>query len=312
MKVYDNTPYVARRPCAVALGNFDGVHLGHAAILRAMQNEAAQKELEPLLWTFRSHPGNELAQKPSVPLLTALPLRLSLLEQTGVETVVLRSFTDDLRSLSPEEFVNQILCEELHAAVAVCGFNYHFGENGRGDSALLKELCAQKGIFVVIVPPVTRNGEVISSTAIRTELADGHIEQASQLLGHPFYVRAKVVSGQKLARRLGFPTINQQPEPDCLLPRYGVYITRAVVDGICYKGVTNVGLRPTVDGQSVTVETNLIGFEGDLYGREIELAFYHFLRPEQKFASVDALAAQVQKDTAATLSYFKQENYLTV
>ena len=285
-------PVPADRPMAVALGSFDGVHMGHMDVLR---QAAARKQegLRTAVFTLSGLIGNA---KP-VKRLISDARQEELFQGLGFDFLYRVDFAS-VRHMSPEAFVRDILHEKLQAKVVCCGFNYHFGCKGAGDSALLTRLCAEYGIHTVVVPPRTCEGAPVSSTRIRALLEDGDVAAVRRLLGRPYAIAFPVVHGRKLGRTIGLPTINQPIPADYVLPRFGVYASSTVIDGRRYHAVTNVGVKPTVGSDGPLAETWIIGFSGDLYGRTVPVELLAFLRPEQKFASVEALRQQIVRDGA--------------
>lgn len=276
-------------PTAIALGGFDGLHRGHQAVLRAALGDPA---LCSAVFTFDSLPQVKHNRR-----LMSAAMQQSLLAQMGFARIYRADF-HALHAMSPESFVTELLAKRLRAKKISCGFNYRFGYQGAGDSALLQKLCAPLGIAVAVVQPVMAEGAPVSSTRIRTLMEQGEAEAAAALLGRPFAIDFAVSHGRELGRTIGMPTINQVFPDDFVLPRFGVYASVAVVNGRRYAGVTNVGVKPTVGAERPLAETNILGFADDLYGQCIPLELHHFLRPEQKFPSVAALSAQMARDRA--------------
>lgn len=286
----------------VCLGNFDGVHIGHRALL---QRANKMRSSDPMLshasiavFCFREHPA-EFLGNPRTRLGSAEQKKHAFAEE-GMDCLILAEFSD-LKDLSPKDFVKDILCARCNCVAAVCGFNYRFGHLGSGTAAELKHLLPAP---VAIVEEITENGKTVSSSLIRSLLAQGDVQTAARLLRHPYSFVSRVLHGKQLGRTLGFPTINQSFPHGLQVPLYGVYVTECTTDGACYRGVSNVGVRPTVDqNDTVNCETYLLDFSGDLYGKEVTVAFLEFLRPEQKFASVDALREQIEKDIIRARKY---------
>lgn len=204
-----------------------------------------------------------------------------------------------------EAFVQQTLVEEYHAAYVVCGQDFRFGYRGQGNAARLREKCTRLGIGCDVIDKVTLDGLTVSSTYIRQLLQNGDIAQANRFLGHPHRLSGRVCAGRHLGRTLGIPTANMSIPPEVLIPKFGVYATRVWVDGTPYPAVTNIGTRPTVNGVHVTVESWILNFQGDLYGKEIRVDFHAWLRDEQKFPSLDALKAEIQHNAQQAMTYFK-------
>lgn len=271
----------------VVLGNFDGVHRGHRALLQAARTLAETMHGEVTVWTFDTLPDAAI---------TPLPLRESLLLSYGADRVLYASFAA-VKELSPRAFVKEILRESLGAVACVCGYNYTFGCGGSGNPATLTALCREQGILCHTVPQVTHHGEEVSSSHIRALLRVGETERANALLGHPVSLVGTVVCGNRIGRTLGFPTANLVLGADCL-PKRGVYASLChLPDGRSFPAVTNIGCRPTVtEEESITAETHLLDFAGDLYGTTVRVDLLTFLRPETKFPSVAALKAAVGED----------------
>lgn len=280
--------------CA-ALGNFDGVHLGHKALLR----EAAKKS-PCAVWTFSVPEKAEF----TVPLLTEPTVRLRMFYSCGIEYAVTEDF-DAVRNLSCEEFVRDVLHEKLHIGSVVCGYNHRFGKGGTGTAQDMQALCRRYGMECTVVPPVTCDGVAVSSSIIREKLAAGDVRAVARLLGRPFSLSSPVVHGKSLGSAYQIPTVNQKIPKRAQTPLFGVYATAVTVDGEVYAGATNVGVRPTLnDGNEVNCETNIIGFSGDLYGREIRVDFLEFVRNERKFEDKDELFSQIRKDIEACRKIF--------
>lgn len=287
-----------------ALGFFDGVHLGHQALLAACRDLAATQGCSAGVVTFLGHP-DELVSGEKTPLINTPDDRRGLLKHYGMETIVELPFDEALMKMPWKDFY-RMLRREYHAAGLVCGHDFRFGYRGEGNAALLQEACRQDGIPCAVVPEQTMNGVAVSSTHIRSLLAQGRMEDAAQFLGHRHLLTGTVVSGQKLGRRLGTPTANLTVPDNLLLLPFGVYICRAKAEGIDCAAVTNIGIRPTVGGDTVTVEPWLLDFEGDLYGQELTLEFYKFLRPERKFPSLADLKEEILKNADQTRIFFEK------
>ncbi|MBT9587826.1 bifunctional riboflavin kinase/FAD synthetase [bacterium] len=276
---------------SVALGFFDGFHRGHQAILAA----TCQK-LRPLTFTFRNHPACVISSERTPGLLTTSAERQTLLVGAGSE-VVWCDFDRPFSQLSPEEFFQNILLDKLGAGRLVSGSNYRFGHRASGDVALLRSLAQPLGIEVVTVPGVEEGGQWISSTRIRQCIGQGDLEQANRMLGRNFALSARVVRGDQRGRQLGFPTANLQLPVGKVVPAFGVYACWVERAGQRHAAVANLGVRPTVisNGEAV-LEVHLLDFDGDLYGEHLYVELTHFLRPEQRFADLDELKAQIERD----------------
>ena len=288
------------RPSAVALGNFDGVHLGHQRVLQPILNSTSEsKDARTYLSvvTFTPHP-REFFSGQSWQLLTPLAEKVKQLEKLGIEQLILLPFDSELAALSPQQFVEEILVKQLQARRISIGEDFRFGHRRVGTAADLQALAAQFAVEVTVCTLQTSSetGHRISSSLIRQALASGDIPQANQMLGRTYSLQGKVVRGQQLGGKLGFPTANLVLSSDKLLPRNGVYAVRVALADEEIKGVMNIGDRPTVGGKQRTVEVHLLDWSGDLYGRELTARLEEFLRPEQKFPSLDALKAQIATD----------------
>ena len=279
-----------------ALGFFDGVHLGHQALLKACRDLAEDMGCETAAITFENHPKS-LFSGP-IPLISTVSDRCQLLHLYGIDSVYVYPVRQDVMGKSWEAFLEELL--EEGAAGFVCGHDFRFGAGGRGDAALLRSFCKERDLPCVVLPEQTLDGVRISSTYIRRQIESGDMATAVRFLGHPHLLTGTVVPGKQLGRRLGFPTANLHLPEGLTIPRFGVYACRCRVDGRLYAAVTNVGTRPTVSGSGITVEPWILDYEGDLYGREITLEFHRFLRGEEKFPSLEALREQILRDAEAT------------
>ena len=285
----------------VALGSFDGVHLGHAALISRAVDDARANHRASAVWTFSDDPA-VLPGKSGMRSITTLDEKLDLIAALGVDYAILAGFAD-VRSLSPEEFVRDMLMRCCGAKTVVCGFNYTFGKNGAGKPDTLKSIM---GDNCIIVDPVCVDGEPVSSSAVRALLEAGDAEEAAKLLGHYFFINFPVVHGKELGRTIGLPTINQNFPSGLIIPKEGIYASIVWIDGREYVGVSNVGKRPTVDESGrVNCETHIIGFEGWLYGEHIKVGLAKWLRGEKKFPDIDSLRAQIESDAKAAEEYFK-------
>ena len=285
----------------LCLGNFDGVHLAHRALLDQAKKLRSRLSADTAcgVFCFSAPTADYLLQVPPAHLCT-LEQKLELFRQCGMDYAFVADFPS-VREMSPKEFIQQILKEQCNCAGAVCGFNFKFGKRGEGTAELLKDAL---GAPVEIQKAVTHGGEPISSTRIRRLLQDGLVEEASVLLCRPYSFKSSVIHGKHLGHKLGAPTINQILPKGMLIPAYGVYITDCEIDGKHFRGVTNVGVRPTVEKNAqVNCETYLLDFCGDLYEKEITVAFLKRIRPEQQFTSQEELQMQIHKDIDFARNY---------
>ncbi len=277
-------------PCVAVLGFFDGLHIGHRALVERAQQLGQALGLPTVLHTF-----SELDKGSG--RLTLLPQKLDILAQWGLDAVLIDEMDEAYRSQSAQQFFDGVLRGRLQARALVCGFHYRFGHRAAGDATLLAQLCAQAGIEILVQPPVEADGALVSATRVRALLQSGEIGCANALLGRPYALFGRVRHDRGLGRTLGFPTLNFSPQPGAALPRFGVYLSRARVAGRPIFAMSNIGLRPTVSQQDeAVIETHLLDFEGDCYGLDVRVELLEFLRGEQRFDSVERLRAQLVTD----------------
>jgi riboflavin kinase / FMN adenylyltransferase len=303
--VKSKTPFVAVRDDGpgldalkggvFAIGNFDGVHRGHHAVIASTLARARALGAPAAALTFEPHPRSFF--KPNVPLfrLTEERNKVRLLAAAGLDGAVVLTFDAKLAALSAEDFIDRILVERLGAAGITVGFDFHFGKNRQGSPEFLMAQGRERGFAVDIVPPFERAGRRVSSGPIREALAAGHIAEATELLGYPWFVTAMVIHGEKRGRGLGYPTANLRLDPACGL-NHGIYAVRAGLKGSRHDGVASFGRRPMFDDGAPLLEVHLFDFSGDLYGAELDVAFISWIRPEMKFASVDELVRRMDED----------------
>jgi len=290
------------RRTAVAIGNFDGLHLGHRRILRTLGRLSRQKKLRSLVLTFDPHPERVFGRTRTL-MIQTIAQRLESLRRAGVDSVLVTGFDRGFSGLSPAKFVTTVLRDRLAAEAVVVGDNFRFGRDRAGTIKDLKTMGAAAGLTVRSVPPVNKNGRVLSSSLIRSLLERGRVEEAARYLGRPYAVAGRVVHGRKVGRSIGFPTANLRTENE-ILPE-GVFITLARVGRALYPSVANVGVRPTFGRGGLSLETVLLDSDRDLYGRTLEVSFLKKLRSERKFSSPETLARQIAKDIEAARAYFR-------
>lgn len=281
----------------LALGNFDGVHRGHAELARVAGEMAAQQGTQAAALTFEPHPRTVFRPEQPVFRLTPEPIKVALLAGLGLSLSFVVPFDRAVAAIPAEAFVDDLLLGQLGAAGLVCGYDFHFGKGRTGSPEMLQARAGHAGIPVAVVPPFAFQGEPVSSTLVRTALEAGDIGHAEALLGRPWFVRGKIVHGDKRGRDLGYPTANMHLAHDCRL-RFGIYAVRMKIDGVWRDGVASFGSRPTFDDGAPKLETFVFDFSGDLYGKTVDVAFVAFLRGEAKFDSLDALIAQMDADSA--------------
>ena len=286
-----------------ALGFFDGVHLGHQALLRECVRLARSMDVETAAITFERHPQS-LFHTDIPPLLTTIRDRFRLLLRYGIDHVYPLPVTAEVMGKPWRAFLLELM--EYGAAGFVCGHDFRFGSRGEGNAELLRQFCLERKLPCVIVPEQSLDGVRISSSYIRKQIAEGDMATAVRYLGHGHMLTGTVVTGRKLGHKLGFPTANIELPEGVIVPRHGVYACRAYVGENSYMAVCNVGSRPTVQGHQVRTETWLLDFSGDLYGQSVTLEFFWFLRPEQRFQSLDALKEAVLQDAENTRKFFEK------
>ena len=286
-----------------ALGFFDGVHLGHQKILAECCDLAKKTDATPCAITFLRHPQTLFTDTPPK-LINTYDDRELLLRKFGIGAVYAYPVTREVMGMPWEAFLEELMGYD--AVGFVCGRDFRFGNRGEGNVQRLQTFCKERNLAVSVVDDQNLDGIRVSSTHIRGLLEAGDVEQAEKFLGHPHILSGPVVPGRQLGRTIGIPTANLTIPDGVLIPKRGVYATRVTVDGKTYPAVTNIGTRPTVAGDSVTVESYLLDFSGDLYGKEIAVAFHKFLRPEQKFPSLEDLQQEIRKNIDQTRNFFKK------
>jgi len=275
--------------CAVALGMFDGVHLGHREVISSTVAFANKFGLTPSVFTFKTLPKTGECIMP-------YSLKTDIMREIGVREIYAPDFAD-VKDLSAEDFVAEVLIKQMRAAVIICGWNFRFSKNAGADAETLKSICEPKGVKVGVIPPVTADGVTVSSTAIRAAIKDGDIINANKMLGAELLYRLPVIHGRHIGSSIGIPTINQRFPDNCVTPKFGVYKSGVLIGGAEYGGITDIGVKPTVGvNNSPLLETHIIGFDGDLYGKVIDVRLKRFVREERKFASLDELKNQIKKD----------------
>ena len=284
-----------------ALGFFEGVQLGHQALLAQCVRLARERNCQTAAITFDKHPLSLFSGRVP-PLISTAEDRKLLLRRYGIGAIYQFPVVPEVMSMPWRDFLEELM--GFGAAGFVCGDDFSFGHRGEGSGEKLREFCLERDLPCVIVPEQTVDGIRISSSHIRTLIENGEMESAAKFLGHPHMLTGQVVHGRRLGRTLGIPTANLRLPEGLAVPRFGVYACLAEVDGKKYPAVTNIGTRPTVNGEGVTVEPWILDFEGDLYGRELRLEFCKFLRPEQKFPDLNALQAEIRKNANQTRAFF--------
>ena len=307
MKVFSNiSSYKSEKPVVLTIGTFDGVHIGHRKIVERLIKSAEKEGLKSVILTFFPHPRMILNQNSDIKLLNTIDEKIRLLESMGLNALIIHPFDKAFSELSAEEFVQQILVEKLNLKKIIIGYDHRFGKNrtaGIDDLIVFGE----KYHFEVEQISAQEIDEVsVSSTKIRKALEQGEIVLANSYLGYNYFFNATVVEGKKLGRTIGFPTANLKVSEEYkLIPKTGVYIVEVLIENKKLNGMMNIGTNPTVSGTHQTIEVNILGFDRDIYGKSVQVSFLEKIRGEQKFASIEELKSQLQKDKQTTLEFFK-------
>lgn len=293
------------RPTGVGLGNFDGLHVGHMALINTLISESALSCLDSLVYTFNKHPENIIRKKLITPLITTFEKKAQLLEQTRLDYLYFEEFDEMFSRMKPKTFVKDILVDKLNMRLAVAGFDYRFGYKGQGDTDLLAELGKELGFKVVIIKPIKCGSDIVSSTLIRKNISKGNMDKVFSLLGRHYSITGSVENGRRIGNTIGFPTANIHPEDYLVLPGDGVYISKTLVGEKMYPSVTNIGNNPTFEGlDKASAETHILDFNKDIYGKKIEVIFIKKIRSEKKFESAEELVVQIEKDVIVARKYF--------
>lgn len=292
-----------KKGTALAIGNFDGLHMGHMKLIEEILFLSRRYKLESVVWTFNEHPENVISGSYVTKSITAMDEKIELLSEKNVDGMYIEEF-NSVRDYSPDEFIEKILVEKFNVKYVVCGFNFRFGKNNSGDAEYLSKRLAEYSVQTRIISPIIYDDKVVSSTYIRSLIEKGDMELTSRLLGRQFYINFPVVQGRHLGREIGVPTINQEFPPDHIIPEKGVYACAVYINGEPYIAVANVGTKPTVNGDHISCETHILDFCGDLYGKNIKVCFFKKMRDEQKFSSLDELKKVILGDIEKTRDYF--------
>lgn len=296
------TEFHIEEETAVAIGKFDGVHIGHRKLISEIL-EKKKEGLSACVFTFDPPPDVLFGQRPPMELTTKEEKRI-LFERMGVDILIEFPLNLQTAAILPEQFVKEILSKQMRAGFVAAGSDLSFGRGGEGDSALLCRMQKECGFQVQIIDKICREGREVSSTYVREAVREGRMELVRELLGSPYSISGEIVHGNKLGRRIGMPTINQLPSANKVLPPFGVYFSEVELEGSVYKGITNIGKKPTVSREEqIGVETFLYNFNQDVYGDFAQVRLFSFRRPEKKFADVQALKRQIREDIEAGLSF---------
>lgn len=280
---------------AIALGNFDGIHIGHQELIKTMVLEAKKLGLKSSLLLFRSH-TKSVIENNAPKMITNNDQKFRIAKELGVDLIYLLDFDDKVMKLTGEEFVKEIIINKMNGKLIIAGFDYRFGHKASGDANYLKELGDKYDIHVIILDPVEDNLNVVSSSMIRDLISEGKVELANKLLGRPYSIIGKVVTGSNRGSKLGFPTANIKLSNNFIIPRSGVYASNTIIDGKRFLSATNIGFNPTFDEKLLKIETYILDFEEDIYGKILEIEFIEFLRDDIKFNNVEDLIKQMDLD----------------
>jgi riboflavin kinase/FMN adenylyltransferase len=308
MKIFHGTENAnIMRPTVLTLGVFDGLHLGHQKIMRTVVERANAANAAPTVLTFDPHPRAVLHPESAPPLLQTLDQRLANFEVLGIEQASVIPFTPEFADNPADDFLREIIHDRLQAKEVYLGKGFAFGKDRGGDIGLLRKMSAELGFFADEVDEVRLRGMRISSSRIRQLLAEGRVNLARRMLGRPYGVEGVIIRGNRRGHTIGFPTANLKPH-NRVIPKFGVYATATLVEGTWRRSITNIGVRPTFENDAEpSIESYIFDFDGELYGDVLRVRFLHRIRDERKFAGIDELKAQIQKDTAQALNYFETQ-----
>lgn len=307
MKVFESLEEIREiDDTVVALGNFDGVHLGHQEIIRRTVESARAGALKSAVFTFSNHTSTVLPGIEPVKNILYEESKRSIIEEIGIDYMIDIPFTEEILSMSPGSFIKEILVDILHIREAYCGFNYTFGHKAQGNPTVLMEQGLQYGFGIHVQEPFMMDGKVVSSTWIRELISEGEMEEAARLMGRMYAIEGEVVVGNKLGRTIGFPTCNLIVDETMITPPNGVYISMCTCKGNRHHAVTNVGNKPTIGSYAKNIETHIFDFDEDVYGETIRVEFIRHTRSEKKFDSIDELKAQIERDSIDARVYHRQ------
>ena len=304
MIIYEFLDNIEKYPNPVlTIGNYDGIHIGHKKIIEKVKRRALAINGTPMLMTFYPHPVSVVRPDKILCLITPLNVRKRLIEKSGIDVLLILSFNEEFRLLTPREFVENILVDKLGIKGLIVGYDFKFGRGGKGDTELLRQLSGTYGFFFEVVEAITLDGEKIGSNRIRKLIMEGDVKKAERFLGRPHMLEGKIVHGDGRGAGIGFPTINLKTDYE-LIPKDGVYISEVEINGKMLPSVTNIGYNPTFDVKKLSVETHILDYSGDLYGADLTLYFHERIRGEIKFDGVEALKSQIDMDIKDAKEYF--------
>lgn len=290
-------------PTVVALGNFDGVHAGHRELIRRAMQTAGDAGIKSAVFTFSNHPRNVMSGTNDVKNIIYQDTKIAILEELGVDYMFSIPFDEEIRTMDPEVFIDHILLDTFKMREAYCGFNFKFGYKGAGNPEVLARNAITKGFGIHVLQPVAVDGEVVSSTLIRGLIESGDVNKVRKFMGRYYSIEGEVVVGNRLGKRIGFPTSNLNIDEGMVSPPNGVYVTQCLYNGVRYPSITNVGVKPTIGEYQKNVETHIFNFDKELYGKNIRVEFLEKLRDERKFESVEALSKQITEDCITAKAY---------
>jgi riboflavin kinase/FMN adenylyltransferase len=298
---------IIKRDSGIGLGNFDGLHLGHMTLINTLIKESKVLGIDSVVYTFSKHPENILRKKLNTPIITTINKKIRILKDTELDYLYFDDFDEAYSRMKPEDFIKDILFHRLKIKLAVTGYDYRFGYKGQGDVELLEEAGKEYDFGVIVIPPVKIDEQIVSSTSIRQLITKGNMEKANKLLGRNFSISGTVNKGRRIGNTIGFPTANVFCSENITLPHTGVYITKTLLENETYNSVTSIGVNPTFkDDLPISIETYILDFDKDIYGKDIEVTFIKRLRNEKDFGSVDDLIGQIKIDVSDTRLYFKR------
>lgn len=303
MRVYPQiSEFTSPSKPVATVGVFDGVHLGHLEIISRLVSIAREKQCESVVITFEPHPRLVLPHHSEVRLLQTIDEKLQRFEIAGIDIVLVIPFTQEFAKISPHDFIKNVLADRLHVSHVITGYDHFFGQNRQGDFDMLSKMGKEFGFTVDELPMVSVSGNTVSSSSVRRALLDGDVALAASMLGYEYAITGEVVTGNRIGRNIGFPTANLKPNSQHkLIPGQGVYASLVSINGLVYKGMTNVGFRPTIDADHLTIEVNIFDFNQDIYSKDITLSFIERIRNEKRFASLGDLQLQLAHDKTEAL-----------
>lgn len=305
MKIITGNDFeINSRGSVVTVGGFDGIHLGHQALIDEVVKCASYRDYNAVLLTFETHPRIALGQEREPFILTPIGEKVEVLKKYPLDFVVFLDPTVELLNTDREDFIKEFLIEKLNTRRLILGFNHHFGKNREGSPVYLAETIENWNFILTVFPPVYVDGEIVSSSKIRELIKAGNIKMANKMLGRPYTVIGEVVEGKKIGRKLGIKTANLRVHPFKLLPANGVYVVKVEYEGTILEGVASVGVRPTVDGKKVITEVHIFDFDREIYGEQLKVYFLEFIRGEKKFSSLNELRSAIIEDIKRARAYF--------